>query len=40
MGELIPTWNNGIQEMANTFAGEGGFIPACQQGFNDLDAAT
>ena len=40
MGQLVPTWNSGIQEMTNTFVGEGGFLPACIQAFNDIDQAT
>ena len=40
MSNLIPQWNSGLQEMANTFAGAGGFIPVCQQAFNDLHDTT
>lgn len=28
MTELVPTWNNGLSEMAEKFAGEGGFAEA------------
>ena len=38
--QLVPQWNSGIQKMADAFAGAGGFIPACQQGFDDITAAT
>jgi hypothetical protein len=40
MGDLIPYWNSGLQEMVNTFAGEGGFIPTCSESFEQLDEAT
>lgn len=40
MSNLIPQWNSGLQEMADTFAGAGGFIPVCQQAFNDLHNTT
>jgi len=30
MGDLVPAWESGIQQMADTVAGEGGFIPTCE----------
>lgn len=40
MSELVPTWDDGIQQMINKFAAEGGFIPTCEQAFRELDQAT
>lgn len=40
MNDLIPQWNSGIQEMVDTFAGEGGFIPTCSEAMEELDDAT
>ena len=40
MGELVPMWKSGIQEMADTITGEGGFLPACQDGFEAIEEAT
>lgn len=40
MNDLIPQWNSGIQEMVDTFAGEGGFIPTCSEAMGELDDAT
>lgn len=37
---LIPNWDNGVQQMAKTFVDEGGFLPTCQDAFNQLDQAT
>jgi hypothetical protein len=36
MSEMVPTWDSGVQKMADTFISKGGFIPACQKGFNEL----
>ena len=38
--EMIPQWTSGVQTMADTFAGEGGFIPTCKDALNELDGAT
>lgn len=40
MGDLLPAWKGGIQEMSNVIAGEGGFIPACKDAFDDLQDIT
>ena len=40
MGELVPMWKSGIQEMSDAVAGEGGFIPTCQEAFESIDEAT
>lgn len=40
MNDLIPQWNSGIQEMVDTFAGEGGFIPTCSEAMEELEDAT
>jgi hypothetical protein len=40
INNLIPQWDSGVQHMADTFAGEGGFIPTCQDAFEQLDDAT
>ena len=40
MEQLVPQWNSGIQEMANTFIGEGGFLPSCQDAFEALKQST
>lgn len=40
MSELVPTWDDGIQQMINKFTAEGGFIPTCEQAFRELDQAT
>lgn len=40
MNDLIPQWNSGVQEMADVFAGEGGFIPTCSEAMEELDEAT
>lgn len=36
MESMIPTWDSSIQHMADTFAGEGGFIPTCTDAFEEL----
>ena len=38
--EMIPQWTSGVQTMADTFAGEGGFIPTCKDALDELDGAT
>ena len=40
LGQMIPQWDSGIQHMADTFAGEGGFIPTCKDAIEQLNAAT
>ena len=40
MGELVPAWTSGIQQMSDTVAGEGGFIPTCQEAFDNITEAT
>jgi len=30
MGDLVPAWESGIQQMADKVAGENGFIPLCK----------
>ena len=39
MESMIPQWNSGVQQMADKFAGEGGFIPTCENAFKQLDEA-
>lgn len=40
MESMIPTWDSSIQHMADTFAGEGGFIPTCTDAFEELRDTT
>lgn len=40
LGQMIPQWDSGIQHMADTFAGEGGFVPTCKDAMEQLNAAT
>ncbi len=40
MENMIPTWDSSIQHMADTFAGEGGFIPTCTDAFEELRDTT
>jgi len=40
MDQMIPQWNDGIQEMIDKFAGEGGFIPTCENALNQLAEIT
>lgn len=40
MNDLIPYWDAGIQHMADTFVGEGGFVPVCKDAFDELHDAT
>ena len=39
-GEMIPQWESGVQHMAEVFAGEGGFVPVCEDAINDLHDVT
>ena len=40
MNDLIPYWNSGVQKMADSFAGEGGFLGVCKDAFEQLHQAT
>lgn len=40
MNDMIPQWSSGIQEMADVFAGEGGFVDVCEEAMNQLADAT
>ena len=40
MNDLVPTWESGIQQMSDKVAGEGGFIPACEEAFDDITEKT
>jgi len=40
MNGLVPQWDSGVQAMSDKFAGNGGFLPTCQDAFNQLADAT
>jgi hypothetical protein len=40
MNDLVPAWESGIQQMSDKVAGEGGFIPACEEAFDDITEKT
>lgn len=40
MNDLIPQWDGGVQHMADTFAGEGGFTEVCKDAMQQLGEAT
>lgn len=40
MQNLVPAWTSGIQIMADKIAGQGGFIPACEDAFEQVDEKT
>ena len=40
MGDLVPAWQSGIQQMADKIAGQGGFIPTCEEAFENITEAT
>lgn len=40
MEDIVPQWDSSVQEMTDKFAGEGGFIPTCQDSLIELDEAT
>lgn len=40
MGQIVPTWNSGIQEMIDTMVGENGFGPSCKAAMEELNLAT
>ena len=37
---LVPTWDSGVQQMMEKFAGEGGLLPTCSAAFGELSALT
>ena len=40
IGEIIPHWNDGLNEMIDKMAGEDGFATACKNAMEQLEAAT
>ena len=40
MEDIVPQWDSSVQEMTDKFAGEGGFIPTCQDSLIELDEVT
>ena len=40
MGDLVPAWKSGIQEMTDTVVGSGGFLPTCEKAFDNITKAT
>ena len=40
MGDLVPAWESGIQQMTDKVAGQGGFIPTCEEAFQNITEAT
>ena len=40
MNSLVPQWDSSVQHMADVFAGDGGFIPTCQDAFDELKVKT
>ena len=40
MGQIVPTWNSGIQEMIDTMVGENGFGPSCKAAMEELNLVT
>lgn len=40
MTELVPQWESGVQQMADNFAGSGGFLEVCRDAFKELQDAT
>ena len=40
MNQMIPEWDSGLQEMANSFSGEDGFITMCEEAIKVLEEAT
>ncbi len=40
MGDLVPTWNSGIQQMSDKIAGDGGLIPSCKSAFEEVHQVT
>lgn len=37
---LVPTWNSGVEQMAEKMSGEGGFVPSTKDAMGDLKDAT
>ena len=40
LGDMIPQWTSGVQDMADVFAGEDGFTNVCKDAMEDLKEAT
>lgn len=40
MGDLLPYWTSGVQQMADVFAGEDGFLGVCRNAFEEITEAT
>ncbi len=40
LGDMIPQWESAMQQMADAFAGEGGFEPTCEEALGQLNEAT
>ena len=40
LGDMIPQWTSGVQDMADVFAGEDGFANVCKDAMEDLKEAT
>ena len=40
MGDLVPQWNSGVQQMSDKVAGDGGFIPTCEDAFEKITETT
>jgi hypothetical protein len=40
INSLVPQWDSSVQHMADTFAGEGGFLPTCKDAFDELTQVT
>ena len=40
LNDLIPQWTSGVQQMADTFAGEGGLKEVCKDALLELEEAT
>ncbi|MGN0992888.1 MAG: hypothetical protein ACI4PE_03110 [Bacilli bacterium] len=40
LNDMIPQWSSGVQQMADVFAGEGGFANVCKEAMEELKQAT
>ena len=40
LGKVVPGWKNGITEMMDAIAAEGGLAPVCQDAMSQLGQAT
>lgn len=40
LGDMVPQWESAMQQMADAFAGEGGFEPTCEEALGQLNEAT